>query len=166
MDLTQKQQMGKLMMEAAWLLLTGIIVWLLAQPYWRPFKQHDFVYQVMIFAVVFITYARYLFLLKYTFLSHFQVMKFLLIFLSIPLAFYLVQLFFDYQDFLERQNEGMEEFGKYFQDYITLDQRYQILRDLTPLYNFLGISAIITVIIMPFRLLISFWRVYNKTGMV
>ena len=161
-----KQRMGKFLMELIWWLITAIVVWMVAEPLWGNFVQYEFVYEAIMYVIVFITYARYLFLLKYTFLAHFQVMKVLLIFAALPLAFYLVQVFFNYQDFLEKQNQGMIEFQIYFREGITATEHFETLNYLTKVYSFFGMSAIICVVISPFRLLLSFWRVYNKTGMV
>lgn len=166
MDNLGKQRTGKLFMELIWWMLTALVVWMVTQPLWFNFVKHHFTYELIIFIVVFITYTRYLFLLKYTFLAKLQVIKFLLIFASLPLAFYLLQLFFNYQDFLERQNEGMVEFQSYFREGISFNEHYDTLNYLTKVYSFFGLSAIIAVIVSPFRLLVSYWRVYNKTGRV
>ncbi|BDS14162.1 hypothetical protein [Aureispira anguillae] len=166
MENLEKQRVGKLLMELIWWGLTGLIAWMVTQPLWADFVKQHFIYEVIIFVVIFITYTRYLFLLKYTFLAKLQPLKFILIFASIPLAFYLIQLFFNYQDFLEKQNEGMIEFQSYFREGITFNEHYDLLRYLTKVYTFFGLSAIIIVVMAPFRLLISYWRVYNNTGTV
>jgi len=166
MDNLGKQRTGKFLMELIWWMLTAIVAWLVARPLWSEFVRYEFIYDLILFIVIFITYTRYLFLLKYTFLSHFQVGKFILIFASIPLAFYLIGLFFNYQDFLERQSEGMEEYQIYFRADMTFDEHGEVLKYLSKVYSFFALSAIIVVIIAPFRLLLSFWRVYNKVGTV
>jgi hypothetical protein len=120
----------------------------------------------MLFQAIFITYTRHIFTLKNTFLARAQKLKVVLLFSSIPLTFYLVQLFFNYQDFLDKQNEGMQEFAQYFVEDISNDTHYNTLQYLTKVYLFFGFGAIISVIISPFRLLISYWRVFNKTGTV
>lgn len=166
MDNLGKQRMGKLLMELIWWALTFLIAWMVTQSLWANFERQNFVYELIFFIIIFITYTRYLFLLKYTFLARFQAMKFLLIFVSLPLTFYLIQLFFNYQDFLEKQNEGMVEFQSYFKEGISFDEHYNTLHHLTKVYNFFGLSAIIVVLVSPFRLLVSYWRVYNKVGTV
>lgn len=166
MDNLGKQRTGKFLMELIWWMLTAIVAWLVARPLWSEFVRYEFIYDLILFIVIFITYTRYLFLLKYTFLSHFQVGKFILIFASIPLAFYLIGLFFNYQDFLERQSEGMEEYQIYFRADMTFEEHGEVLKYLSKVYSFFALSAIIVVIIAPFRLLLSFWRVYNKVGTV
>ena len=110
MENSGKQRLGKIMMEVIWWLITAIVVIMAAQPLWTSFVQYSFVYELIMFGVIFITYTRYLFFMKYTFLAKAQIIKFVFIFLSLPLAFYLIQVFFNYQDFLEKQNDGMLEF--------------------------------------------------------
>lgn len=166
MEHLRKQRLGKLLMEGLWWLITLIVVWMITQPLWAGFVKYDFIYEVILFIVLFITYTRYLFGLKYTFLAHFQALKFILIFVSVPLAFYLIQVFFGYQDFLEKQNEGMIEFQEYFKEGLTFNEHNDLLAYLTQVYSFFGIGAILAVALSPFRLLVSFWRVYNKTGTV
>jgi hypothetical protein len=166
MENLQKQRWSKVAMEGIWWLLTAIVAFLVVQPLWVDFKRYDFIYELILYVIVFITFARYVFFLKYTFLAYFQKMKFLLIFASIPLIFYLVQEFFEFQDFLERQNSGLQEAEIYFKDDMGFQDREDTLAYLSKVYTFFAIAAIITVIITPFRLLKSYWRVYNKTGTV
>ena len=166
MENSKKQRLVKLMMEIIWWLITVTIVFMVAQPLWGSFAKYSFVYELIMFGIIFITYTRYLFFMKYTFLAEAQVVKFILIFVSLPFAFYLIQVFFNYQDFLEKQNEGMLEFQEYFIKGISFQEHTDILTYMSKVYSFLGMSAIIAVIISPFRLLVSYWRVYNKTGRV
>ena len=161
-----KQRLSKLIMELLWWLVTGIVAWIITQPFWAPFADTEFVVELALFVVVLMTVARYVFLLKYTFLAHFQAMKFILIFISLPLMFWAIQEFFEFRDFYETQSEGMVAGAGYFKSGLSFSERYAILQRLLPLYTFFAWGAIFTVIAMPFRLLVSYWRVYNKTGTV
>jgi len=166
MDNLGKQRVGKLLMELVWWILTGIVAWMVAKPLWSEFVKYEYIYELILFVVILITYTRYLFLLKYTFLAQFQVGKFILIFASIPLVFYLINLFFGYQDFLERQSEGMETYQLYFRADMSFSEHGEVIKYLSKVYSFFALCAIIVVIMSPFRLLISYWRVYNKVGTV
>lgn len=161
-----KQRMGMLMMEILWWIITAVVIWMVTRPLWGDFVKYDYINYLMLYIVVFITGARYLFLLKYTFLAKLQPVKVILLFACLPLAFYMIQVFFDFQDFLERQNEGNKEYMLFFRENISFQVRFATIAYLTNVFSFFGMSAIITTIIFPFRMLISFWRVYNKTGMV
>jgi hypothetical protein len=166
MENLQKQRLSKIIMELVWWLVTAIAAFITVQPLWGYFQRYDFIYELILYIIVFITFARYVFFLKYTFLAHFQMMKFVLIFLSLPLIFYMVQEFFEFQDFLERQNSGLQEAQIYFKEGLGFQDRYGILAYLSKMYTFFAVAAIITVVITPFRMLKSYWRVYNKTGTV
>ena len=83
MENSGKQRLGKLMMEIIWWIITAIVVFMAAQPLWMNFVQYSFVYELIMFGVVFITYTRYLFFMKYTFLAEAQIVKFVLIFVQI-----------------------------------------------------------------------------------
>ena len=110
MENSKKQRLVKLMMEIIWWLITVTIVFMVAQPLWGSFAKYSFVYELIMFGIIFITYTRYLFFMKYTFLAEAQVVKFILIFVSLPFAFYLIQVFFNYQDFLENPFENNFDF--------------------------------------------------------
>jgi len=166
MDNLEKQKAGKIVMEAAWWLITMVVVWMVTNPLWNDFVDNTYINKLILYIIVLITYTRYLFLLKYTFLAHFQAMKFILIFISLPFVFYLINGFFAYRDFLDRQNQGMIEYNSYFRVGITSAEKYETLTYLSKMYSFFAISAIIVVVYSPFKLLVSFWRVYNKTGRV
>ncbi len=166
MELNSKKNLTKLTMELLWWVITIIVIVLTIQPIWPNFAVKDFLYELVLFQLIFITYTRYLFALKNTFLADAQKLKVLLIFLSLPLAFYLIQMFFNYQDFLDKQNEGMQEFDQFFVEGISFDTHNNTIQYLTKVYLFFGLSAIISVIVSPFRLLLSYWRVFNNTGTV
>lgn len=153
-------------MELLWWLVTALVAWMVTQPFWDYFTKDEFVIELLVFVVVFLTAARYLFLLKYTFLAYFQPLKFILIFASIPLVFWGIHEFFEFRDFYETQSEGMVIGQSYFEAKLDFSERYQILQRLLPIYTFFASSAILTIIVMPFRLLVSYWRVYNNTGTV
>ena len=161
-----KLRLGKLTMELIWWLISAIVVIKVVQPLWKEFVRYDFIYELIMFIIIFITYTRYLFFIRYTFLAHAQIVKIILIFLSLPFIFYLWEVFFNYQSFLEKQMEGMIEFEIYFRSDINFVERNETLQYLSTMYNFFGCSSILAVFISPFRLLVSFWRVYNKTGRV
>lgn len=166
MENLKKQRLGKIIMEVVWWLVTAVAAFFVVQPLWVYFQRYDFIHELILYIIIFVTFARYLFFLKYTFLAYFQKMKFLLIFISLPLLFYLVQEFFEFQDFLERQNSGLEEAQIYFREGLGFQDRYEILAYLSKVYTFFAIAAIITVLMTPFRLLKSYWRVHNETGTV
>jgi hypothetical protein len=164
MSLEKKQWMLKLQLEIIWWIVTVIATFLLVYPIMNNMVDYQFLYANIIFILVFITYSRYLFLLKHTFLAYAQVVKFILIFASIPLVFKLVEYIFAYQDFLE--TEGLNSFDAYFRKGISIETRDRLLAYMSREYLFFGVGSVIAAVVLPFRLLISFWRVYNKSKKV
>lgn len=159
-----KQFALKIQLEIIWWLVTAVIAFLVVRPMLDKFVDYEFLYSNVLFVVVFITYARYIFLLKFTFLSHVRIVKLLLIFASIPLVFHLVNEISAFQNFLD--NEGLVSFNRYFEPGITFEERKSLLTYLRQEMIFFGVASVIAAVIMPFRMLVSIWRVYNKKGTV
>ncbi len=160
----KKETVVKLAMELVWWLITALAVWIVAEPLQGKFVKPDYVYHSILNVIIFITAIRYLFLLKYTFLANSQRVKFVLIFVSVPLIFYLIQSFFGFQAFLDK--EGTDLFQAHFKPELDTNQLYETIEYLTKEMVFFGMGAIFAVILFPFRLLASYWRVHNHTGTV
>ena len=164
MEDTSKTFYSKIAMESLCWIITVLVTAMIIRQYWYGFDNKDFMHNLIVYCIVGITYARYLIFLPFTFLAMFQIGKFILIFASIPLAFYLIQELFEYYDLLA--NDGTKAFQDYFKNSLTTNEIYALLDRLSPVYTFFAVLSIMSVIILPFRLLISFWRVYNNTGKV
>lgn len=154
----------KIQLELLAWLLTAIVVYLVIYPVLDGFKKFDFLYINILFVVVFITYTRYTFLLRHTFLAHLQRTKFVIIFASIPLVFYLGQSINLFEDFMG--DRGLASFEAYLNPNISYNEQQAALNYMSREMIFFGTAAVISAIILPFRLLISFWRVYNNTNKV
>lgn len=112
------------------------------------------------FIVLFITYTRYLFLLRLTPFSHNLWVKFILVFASIPLMLWLVDDTYDFRRMLDEV--GLEPMVKSAH----LDTRLSLARYAKYEYLFFSTSAIITIILVPFRMIVSIWRVRNQKNRV
>jgi len=121
--------------------------------YWETYP---FFWTNVIFLVVFVTLARYIFLLPYTFLANRQRWKVILVFLCIPLVFLLVQEINRFQVYLD--NYGLEAL---------LGQPGMNPEDSLISYTYsemllFGVGSVISGVIFPFRLLLSVWRRRNR----
>lgn len=154
----------KIQLELLAWLLTAVATYLVIYPILGGFSNFEFLYMNVLFVVVFITYTRYTFLLKHTFLAHFQVGKFVVIFASIPLVFYLGQCIYYFEEFMG--DKGLASFETYLNPAISYDEQQAALNYMSREMVFFGTAAIISAIVLPFRLLISYWRVYNGEGKV
>jgi hypothetical protein len=164
MNLDKKQLFLKLQLEIILCLVTAIITFMVIYPILNNFVKFDFLYRNIIFVVIFVTYTRLIFLLKHSLISHVQWMKFVIIFVSIPLVFKLIEWIFNFQIFL--QTEGLDSYNAYFKPGLSDKERQSLLTYMQREFLFFGVAATISAILLPFRMLISFWRVYNKTGKV
>lgn len=152
-----KPNKWKWVAEILFLLLSIALAVLVMRPIHDYYGDH-FHYYVSNYAfiVLFLTYSRYLFLLKYTPFSHNMWIKLILVFASIPLMLWLVDDTYDFRRMLEE--EGLEPMVQSK----VLDTRMNLAKYAKYEYLFFSSSAIITIILIPFRMMISIWRVKNK----
>ena len=148
---------NKWSLELIWWLVTAIVVVLLMMPIYTSIGSH-YPYYIpnIFFIVIFITFTRYMFLLKHTFFSHITWIKAILVFLPIPLFFYAMDALYDFQRFLDE--EGVVSIlGN-----LSSDDQYKLAKYIQYQKLFFGAGAIITLILLPFRMVVSMWRVRNR----
>jgi len=117
---------------------------------------YPFLITNIIYIIVFVTFTRYIFLLKHTFLSHRQVLKPILIVLCIPLFFYLVSELNYFQTYLDER--GIDSFlGE-----ISYENRPRIASFIRNEMILFGVGSIITTVILPLRMILSLWRWKNR----
>ena len=146
--------------EILFWLITAIVAFFVLQPIWSYYgKGYPFYNTNIPFVIIFLTYTRYIFLLKYTPFSHNKWIKLVLIFLSIPLLLVLVDGIYDFQRYLDETGfvgishgdpEQILDMAKY--------ARYQ--------YIFFATGAIIVLVLLPLRMVMSIWRVVNNKAKV
>lgn len=144
----------------SWLFAILFAVLLIAPIYLKVGDLYAFYIQNFICIVVFLTLSRYIFLLAFTPFARAKWFKFMLIFLPIPLFLYHIDSLYEFQRFLDEDGtislfKGSSdmsdyEFGKYI--------RYQ--------YMFFCVGALVTIALIPIRMIISFWRTTNTTDRV
>ena len=154
---SQHPSRWKWMAEILFWVLAVVVSILVMRPihdyYGDQFKYYESNYA---FIVLFITYTRYLFLLRFTPFSHNLWVKLVLTFLSIPLMLWLVDDTYDFRRMLDEV--GLEPFVMSK----NLDTRLSLARYAKYEYLFFSTSAIITIVLMPFRMIVSIWRVRNR----
>ena len=147
---------SKIKLELIWWAFTGIIAFAVLFPILNKMSDYPFLIINIIFVIVFITFTRYIFLLKHTFLGKQQILKAALIFLSIPLTFYLISSLNYFQTILDE--EGIET----ILSSIPYENRGSLAEYIRNEMIFFGVGSIITSILFPFRMIISIWRTHNK----
>ncbi len=151
-----QQNSAKLRLEILWWILTTIVVIGILFPILQEVDQYPFLMLNVVFIVVFITFSRYIFLLKHTFLARQQKLKVGLVFLCIPLILYLINGINFFQTFLDEQ--GVESvLGA-----VSFEKQSSLAGYIRNEMIFFGVGSLIAAIIMPFRLVLSVWRLRNR----
>ncbi len=152
----EKRKALTLRLEIIWWIATAVLMAGILYPIYRSGADYPFWVSNSIFILAFITLTRYLFLLKHTFLGKVQWLKVAVLFLCVPLAFYLIKALFAFNDFLDRVSlEAL------FEDFSWEEQSSMVNYIRTEMI-FFGVGSVAAAIAMPFRMLISFWRTHNR----
>ncbi|GJM35246.1 MAG: hypothetical protein DHS20C18_42470 [Saprospiraceae bacterium] len=143
-------------LEMIWWLITAIVVIVVLFPIQQTLSNYPFYRANIIFIVGFITFTRYIFLLRYTFLGPLQILKVAIAFLMIPTTFLLVQEINHFQLFLDEEGldalVGELPFGK----------RENMVGYIRAEMLFFGTGVCIAAVVIIFRLLISVWLLRNR----
>ncbi|MEM8908949.1 MAG: hypothetical protein AAGD05_13975 [Bacteroidota bacterium] len=143
-------------LELFWWVFTLVVAFGVLYPILRTVSHYPFLLTNLVYIFVFITFTRYVFLLQHTFLAHKQVLKAIVIALSIPLIFYLISELNFFQTYLDEQ--GLEG----FMGDIPYENRASIGSFIRNEMMLFGVGSIIIAIIFPFRMLLSLWRWKNR----
>ena len=143
-------------LELVWWIFTAVVAFAFIFPITSKIANYPFLMSNIIFIVVFLTLGRYFLFLKHTFLAKQQKIKMVIFVLCIPLIGYLVnQLNLFQTSVVER---GIESFIRE----IPYEDQFSLANYIFKEMNFFGVGAIIVAILLPFRLLLSIWRVRNR----
>lgn len=143
-------------LEIIWWIFTMIFAAGVLYPILTKVADYPFLVTNVIFIIVFVTFTRYIFLLKHTFLAKQQIIKVAFVLVSIPIIFMLINQINLFQTFLDEYGiEGLVgdlPFGK----------REGIAKFIRAEMLFFGVGSVISAIILTFRLVVSIWRTKNK----
>ena len=142
-------------LELVWLLITVLVAAILLLPILYKLPDYRFLWPNLAFIIVMITFTRYIFLLRYTFLAQWRVIKVALIFICLWLAFLLVQEINTFQTFLDEN--GIEAVVGSLP---RADQEGMMSYIRSEMLLF-GVGAVISCAILPVRLVVSVWRRWN-----
>lgn len=142
--------------ELLWWAITCILLVIILLPLYNNSEDFPFWVSNIVYITTFITFIRYIFLLNQTPLRFVQWLKVLLILGCIPLLTYMIRELQAFQVFADER--GIQSV------YTKLSEREQArMVDYTKTeVLFFGVGAILSTVIFPFRMLISFWRTHNK----
>jgi hypothetical protein len=146
-------------LEVYWWLLAGLIAVLVVAPIMLNTTTFPFYLSNVLYVIAFLTLTRYIFLLPYTWFARKEIIKIVMVFLCIPIAFFAVQELNLFQTFLDENGtealvgnglplKKRESLGKYIHSEILL----------------FGVGTTVSSVIFPFRLILSIWRGRNTGG--
>ncbi len=145
-----------LKLELIWWIFTAMLVMGTLYPILSKLGHYPFLVTNIVFIIVFVTFTRHIFLLKYTFLAQRQTLKAVLIGLSLPVLFYLINELTFFQTFIGE--EGMET----FMPDMSYEQRESLGAYIRNEMLLFGTGSVITGVLFPLRMLRSIWRTHNR----
>ena len=143
-------------LELVWWLFTAILAAGIVYPILNRIDSYPFLLTNVMHVIIFVTFTRYIFLLQYTFLAYRTYWKSGLIVLCIPLFFYQISDMNTFQAYMGE--EGLETFMPNL-DYPEQESLGKYIRNEMVLF---GTGSTITIVLLPFRLILSIWRGLNR----
>jgi hypothetical protein len=145
----------KIKLELLWWVLTALAVTLIMAPIYFNIDDYRFWDLSVMYIVIFMTTARYIFLWPTTLLARQQLVKIGIILVVIPIIFMLIQELNRYQAIIDNSEPetivGLMPLGP-------MNAMMQYTRAVMLLF---GVGSIISLIILPFRMMVSVWRQRN-----
>ncbi len=139
-----------------WILTLSITIGILYPIYSKIANAYPFYQSNILFIITFITLTRLIFLLKYSFLAYWEKVKIAIILLSAVFIFLLVNELNFFQTYLDERGFSS------FLNGLTNLEKASLTKYIRSEMLLFGIGSIIAAIILPFRLLLSIWRIRNR----
>lgn len=145
-----------LKLELIWWVFTLILIAGVLYPIVSKISNYPFLLINILFVLVFITFTRYVFLLKHTFIAKKQLLKVTLAILCLPMILFIVNSINGFQTFVDEQ--GMRAVvGE-----LPYEQQESMMSYIRSLLIFFGVGAIIATITFALRLIVSVWQYRNR----
>ncbi len=152
----EKRQSLTLLLEATWWVATAVVVVATQYPIYKAMYVWPYGQWNIIFIVVLLTLARYVFLLKHTFLARRQILKVVLLLLMFPLTFAMVTGLNSFMTFIE------EKTWEPLTGHLSGDYKKAIEQYIWSEMLFFGAGSIIVGPVFAGRLMLSIWRTRNR----
>ena len=144
-----------LRLELIWLLITAVVAATIVGPILYRLPEYQFLWPNLVFILVMITFTRYIFQLRYSFIADWRIFKAGLIFVCLWVAFFMVQEINGFQTFLD-ENGPEAVVGSLPRE----DQSAMMTYIRSEMLLF-GVGAVISCGVLPLRLVVSLWRRWN-----
>lgn len=144
-----------LQLELVWWLITGLIAAAILAPILYKVPKYSFLLPNAALIVLTVTFTRYIFQLRYTFLFRTMYMKAALVFACIIIAFLVIQEINLFQTQLDE--EGIESVV----GHLPLQQQKPMMKYIHSQMMLFGVGSLVGCIAFPLRLIRSVWRQWN-----
>ncbi len=145
-----------LKLELIWWLFTLILVAGVLYPILSKVNSYPFLLINIVFIIVFVTFTRYVFLLKHTFIAKKQILKIVLMILCLPITLYLINGINFFQTYVDEQ--GVESVvGN-----LPFNQQESMMSYIRSLLIFFGVGGIVATVAFAIRLMVSVWKLKNR----
>lgn len=148
---------NKVLLELVWWVVTAVILTVVMFPIWKNFPDFKFNITNIAYVVCFVTFTRYAFLLKHTFLSEWEKGKIAFVLCVFAIAgILLVQM----QDFNVWYDNGDPD--SLLKTVKNVAQRPSLLEYIKTEFILFAVASAISAFALAGRLLVSVWRLRNR----
>lgn len=148
----------KIYQEILWWIFTLLVIFAVLSPIEAKVPGFPFYGTNVIFIVCFISFTRYIFLLRQSLFARLEWVKFLILASSAILIFILITSLGDFNSYI--REIGLQDMVSYLPN----EEQRSMVRYMHNEMIFFGVGAVVSAIALPFRLLISIWRGRNTGG--
>ena len=154
----QNEKAKLLAIEGVSLLMTAVVVVVVMYPIWTQFPEFKFQWTNVLYIIAFLTFTRYTFLLRYTFLAKAQNVKIGFILLTLIIILGLVTQIQDFNVWIDAGDPER------LMPLVPQSKRDGLLNYIKSEFLFFAVGAVVASAFLAGRLLMSVWRTRNKEG--
>ncbi len=146
---------NKIVLELIWWLLTAVVVALVMFPIYQYFPSFVFKSTNVLLIVCSITFARYIFFLRYTPIDNLKFVKVAFILLTAPLTFFLIEKLNDFQTYISEKDQASILYD------VKESHQNWILNYVMTEYRLFAVASVVLAVVLMIRLLMSIWNKIN-----
>jgi hypothetical protein len=143
-----------------WIFILLLTTLVMIPIYFKCQNNFPFYERNIIAIIIFLALTKYIFFLKFTPFGRVKWWRMVMIVIAIPLFFFSMDTLFNFQRFVDE--EGTITFFKGSTNLADYDFGRYIRFE----YVFFSVGALVTLILLPIRMIISFWRTVNTADKV
>ena len=147
-----------LAIEGISLLMTAVVVVVVMYPIWTQFPEFKFNWTNIVYITCFLTFTRYTFLLRYSFLAQAQNVKIGFILFTLIIILGLVTQIQDFNVWIDAGDPER------LMPLVPQSKRDGLLNYIKSEFLFFAVGAVVASLFLAGRLMQSVWRTRNKEG--